>query len=620
MKKATKNIKILLLLAVCVFAFLLSACSSNEKEKTEGDPTPTVSPSPESEKPTSIPTRTPGRPGETSKPTNTDTNTSSESISSLAKEQNKKEDTTVETKDLELWFYADGTYEFKQKNKFYNEDIKLTIICPEGSSVYYTMDGTEPQVSDTLYKEPLQMKAKGGKFPDAYTLRACAIDKDGNKSDVAARSYLVGRNLDSRFSTLVFFVSGDPAELTEAPDGILYNENALNRGREYERKVFIEAFEADGSLIFEQYGGVRAYGGYSRRYTIKSLKLFARSSYDAGHKNFKIDAFGTPKLYEVEEGKSTVITKYDKLVLRNGGNDYQFAYIRDELSQRLCKAAGFETYEEVLPVVIYLNGKYYSLFWLHENYCDKYFKEKYGDADGEFIIAEGTDQLKNDDEEIQYYIDEYNEKYEYYSEADLTNDSIYNILCEFIDVNSYLDFFAWNIALNNWDWPNNNFKCFKYIPDDLVSFGDGVFDGKWRFLPHDMDYTYNLYDQAKTKENYNTLRVVLDENNERYSPLFKKLMQRKDCRKYFRDKTFEYLNGAQSEKTIKEEYEKLHASRAEEMKYFYDFLQVLRQRGYWDIWAQASNYAGYEQQIYTFAEKRASYVVKYMDDLLPELE
>ena len=56
------------------------------------------------------------------------------------------------------------------------------------------------------------------------------------------------------------------------------------------------------------------------------------------------------------------------------------------------------------------------------------------------------------------------------------------------------------------------------------------------------------------------------------------------------------------------------------MKYFYDFLQVLRQRGYWDIWAQASNYAGYEQQIYTFAEKRASYVVKYMDDLLPELE
>ena len=189
-----------------------------------------------------------------------------------------------------------------------------------------------------------------------------------------------------------------------------------------------------------------------------------------------------------------------------------------------------------------------------------------------------------------------------------------------MDINSFLDFFAWNIALNNWDWPNNNYKCYKYVPEEGGTTGTGVFDGKWRFLPHDMDYTYGLYDQAKAKENYNTLKVVMDENNERYSPLFTKLMERKDCRKYFRDKTMEYLNGAQSEQTIKDEYEKLHASRAKELKYYYDFLQILNMKGYWDIWSRAENYAGYEKQIYTFAEKRAGYVVKYMDELLPELQ
>ena len=97
-------------------------------------------------------------------------------------------------------------------------------------------------------------------------------------------------------------------------------------------------------------------------------------------------------------------------------------------------------------------------------------------------------------------------------------------------------------------------------------------------------------------------------------------MERKDCRAYFRAKTMEYLNGAQSEQAIKEEYETPHAERKTEFTYFYQHLQNLNRKGNWNIWAQPQNYAAYEQQIYTFAEKRAGYVVRYMDDLLPELE
>ncbi len=620
MKKNKRNFRWISLLLVCVLMFSLCACNNANNNGGSGTATPTASAgSAEETKPT--PTQPERMPGGRPTPSPTPVSTGpTESMSYLAAEQNKKEEAAETTKDLELWFYADGTYEFKQKSTFYNEDVNLKIVYPEGTNVYYTLDGTEPDNTDTKYEETLVFKTRGGDFPDAYTLRACMIDSTGKKSDVAARSYLVGRNLDERFSTLVFFISGDPAELTDAPDGILYGENAMNRGREYERKVYIEAFEADGTLVFEQYGGVRAYGGYSRTHAIKSMKLFARKSYDEDNKNFKISDFNTPKLYEVEEGKSKVITKYDKLVLRNGGNDFQFAYIRDELSQALCRVAGFDTYEATLPAVVYLNGSYFSLHWLHENYCDKYFKEKFGDADGEFIILEGGDQKKDDDEEIQNYVDEYNSKYNEFIKSDLTDDAVYNRLCEYIDINSYLDFFAWNIALNNWDWPNNNFKCYRYVPADGTSAGTGVFDGKWRYLPHDMDYTYGIYDQAKAKENYNTLKVVMDENNERYSPLFVKLMERADCRKYFRDKTYEYLNGAQSEKTIKEEYEKLHAIRKQELAHYYDFLEVLKRRGNWDIWTQAENYAGNEKQIYTFAEKRAGYVIRYMDELLPEIK
>ena len=155
-------------------------------------------------------------------------------------------------------------------------------------------------------------------------------------------------------------------------------------------------------------------------------------SYDAEHKSFKIDAFQTPKLGEGEEGE--VIKKYDKLVLRNGGNDIQFGFIRDELSQTLVKKAGFETYEAVLPVVVYLNGHYYAFHWLHENYCDKYFKERFGDGEGEFVILEGKDQIKDDDDEIQDIVNGYNDTYDKFVASNLTNDSVYYELCKWIDV------------------------------------------------------------------------------------------------------------------------------------------------------------------------------------------
>ena len=629
MKKKFGSIKTVFVLVLCISALVLSSCGKGNDEPGTGtvtetptgveptgvEPGPEDTPTPTGEEPTD-------RPGQTRPvPTQTiDKSPTDKSVSSLAPEQNKKPELVDGFREVELEFKEDGTFKFKQVNCFYNEQVKLTITAPEGAVVYYTLDGTEPTVYSSYYVEPLVFEKRGGDFPEAHVFRAAVIDENWNMSKVAARTFLVGSNLDKRFSTTVFFISGDPDELYNAPNGIMYGNNAFERGRDSERMVYIEAFEADGTPIFAQFGGVRIYGGYSRNYDIKSFKLYSRKSYDEEHKNFKFDEFETPKLYELEEGENPIITKYDKLVLRNGGNDYQFAFIRDEISQRLVKRAGFETYEEVIPAVCYLNGNYYSLFWLHENYCDKYFKEKFGDGEGEFIVAEGTDQEKSDDEEIQSFIDDYNRKYKSFSTSDLKDNAVYQRLCDFMDVESYLDFFAWNIALNNWDWPNNNFKCFKYVPAAGESAGEGVFDGRWRFLPHDMDYTYDIYDQAKANESYNTLKAVLDEDEERYSPLFAKLMERKDCRDYFREKTYEYINGAQSEQAIKEEYEKLQEERKREFSYFYEHLQNLRRKGNWNIWAQPQNYAGYEKQIYTFAEKRAAFVIKYMDELLPAIE
>lgn len=515
--------------------------------------------------------------------------------------------------DLTLKFDKDGTFKFLEENTLYSKDLTLQIKAPDGATVRYTLDGTEPDENSDVYKQKLKFTAKEGSFPEAYIFRAAAYYKDGSRSKTAARTYLTGTELDGRFSTIIISVSGDPAELTESPNGIFTGFNYNERGRESEREVYIEAWKPNGKNLFSQYGGVRIYGGYSRQYSIKSMKLYARKSYDEKNSNFKLKTFGTPALY----GSGETIEKYDRLVLRNFGNDFQFAYIRDELSQSLCKAAGFECYEAVLPVACYLNGKYYSFYWMHENYSDKYFKEKYGKADGEFVVLEGSDQHKSseDDPEVQKLVEEFNDFYKEISRSDLTDEANYASLREFMDVENYLDYFAWNIAINNWDWPNNNLKCFKYVPKAGEASRDGVYDGRWRFLVHDMDFTYELYDSDTTQPSYNTLQVVLSAGHDRYSPLLNQLLKRDDCRNYFRQKTYEYLDGVLTPEYIKSVYEALHASREKELAYFYQHLRSIAESGDFSIWSSSEHYRNYEKQIIDFAKKRGEYVEKYMEEL-----
>ena len=511
-----------------------------------------------------------------------------------------------------IGFYDDGTFAFSDTNSFYNDTLTVSVEAPEGAKVYYTLDCTEPTAESNAYAEPLKFEPLDGTLPDAVVLRAKALLPSGEWTKTAVKTFFVAENSKERYTTLVFSISGEPADLTEKPDGIFRGKNYEKRGRESEREVYIEAYGPDGYPELGQFGGVRIYGGYSRQYSVKSMKLFARKSYDPDHGTFKINDFGTQAL----DGSGKTVNKYDKLVLRDAGNDFQFCFLRDELSQTLCKKAGFEIYEGVVPAAAYLNGKYYGLFWLHENYCDTYFKEKFGkDAPGEFVILEGSDQKKNkeDDEFTQKFVDEYNEQYKKFIDMDLTDDANYKKLCEFMDVENCLDFFAWNICLNNWDWPNNNYKCVKYAAADGDTYKDGIFDGRWRFLPHDMDYSYGLYGQDATQPFYDTLRVVMNSHDTRYSPLFTLLMEREDCKEYFKNKSIEFIEGALSTDSILESYNMLNESRKTELEYYYKHIDQLRKKGDFSLWCSPGSYYDSETNLVTFAENRQEYVVKYIN-------
>lgn len=536
-------------------------------------PTPTNVPTPE---PTATPAPTP-----TSTPRPTPTGTAGEVCFSSAD-----------------YFFTDNTF------------IELSVASKKKSGyITYTLDGSEPTKTETLYTEPILLVTNTGDFPNVYSIKAKVWYDDGTVSDTCVHTYFLNENIHDRYTTAVFSINGDPSELTGSPDGILYGENYKDRGRASERKVYIEAISSDGTRLFEQFAGVRVFGGTSREHAVKSLKLFARSEYQNNKGTFGTSMFGSTTL----DGKD-LIKKYDKLVLRNAGDDFQSAFLRDEMVQRLAAAAGFDAYEAVVPALAYVNGSYYGFYWLHESYCDKYFQYRNGKSDGEYIVLEGSDKSKSvsgDANEIAA-AKEFNALYKKYAYANLTNDATYAELCALVDVENYMDYMSLNMYVANYDWPQGNYRCFRYYAAEGEEYGTGEMDGRWRFLMHDADTGFGTYQSsADAGAARNDFEQVLTSSSTRYAPLLAALLKRTDCRDYFINKMLEYMNGALSYESVCTVLDQMLTERDTELAYYYTYLNTLK--GEHEIYARPARTELHIERIRSFSKQRPEYILQYME-------
>lgn len=511
-----------------------------------------------------------------------------------------------------VWQGTEGEVSFSEAGYFFSEDLELELVLRSNKEGYitYTMDGSEPQQDGIRYEVPLLLEGTEEMSPKVYAIRAKAWYLDGASSDTYVHTYFVGDKVSERYSTMIFSITGNPSDLTEGPDGILFGENYSQRGRESERKVYIEAMSAEGAPLFQQYAGARVFGGSSREWVIKSLKLFARKEYQESMGTFETTVFGSKTL----DGTKP-INKYDKLVLRNGGDDFQNGFIRDELAQRLAEKAGFDAYEAVVPAVAYLNGEYYGFYWLHESYCDKYFQYRNGKSKGEYVVLEGSDRHKSysDDEMENAAAKEYNALYKKYSNLDLTVEEHYEELCAVVDVENYLDYMSFNMYISNTDWPQGNYRCFRYYATEGEAYGEGEMDGRWRFLMHDADIGFAMYTSAKSAAQRNDVEQVLDSSHNRYSVLLKALLQREDCKQYFISKMLEYRDGVLSYESVCETLDGMCAERDTELEFYFDHFIGLK-KNHSGIYASRKSTDSSIQKIKDFINLRGDYMTKYLEE------
>ncbi len=499
--------------------------------------------------------------------------------------QGQSEKKSEEDNTSEEIVIVEDSISFSLTDTYYSEDTELIMQGTKPGMIYYTMDGTDPDEEKTLYEEAIKLTA--GAENQVVSVKAKAFFEDGSQSETLVRTYFIGQDISSRFSTLVFSVTTDPYNLYDYEYGIFIEgklrddyvkehpyekidppapANFNMRGRESEREVFLEIFEPDGSRIAAQTAGIRVYGGWSRANLQKSIKIFTRKSYDEVNNKLRYEFFPW-KI--TTEGKPA--DAFNRLVLRNCGNDNGFAFIRDELFQTLAGQAGYMDYQAVRPAALFVNGEYKGAFWLHEVYGDDYFDENYGKYEGEFQILEGGETFKDVDEDggNEQIVSDYEAMYQTYAGQDLTNDAVFEELNQLIDVENYLSYYALQAYIGNEDWPHNNYKTYRYYALEGEEYREAPFDGKWRYLLHDLDYSFGIYGNGALMENI--WRYVGAKGEiKKEAPLFGQLMQREDCREFFITKTMDLINGAFSSDNLNKVLEEMHYSRVEEQKNMYN--------------------------------------------------
>ena len=442
---------------------------------------------------------------------------------------------------------------FSRQGGFYDEPFVLSLGSSDWEcQIHYTTNGAMPTALSPRYETPLFLDESLYSSSDIYTLpisplfepfvpdsvqhaiviRAAAFDEAGNRiSDVSTQTYLI-RSLGCEHHGLaVVSVCADSLALFDADTGILVpgalfdpenpdlTGNYFQRGKEWERWANVEFYEPDDNSGINQQCGLRAHGNRARKAPAKGLKIYAREEY--GKKRFKHRFFET-----------TQIKSFNHLVLKPFSTLWPCSGVQDYVANRMALQLGLEA-PNSRPVVVYLNGEYWGIYFLQEKLDDHYLEDHFDVAPERCNILCGNG-LDGQTWEWSVEVESgdgsgFEQMMDWLEDADLSDSSNYAYVNGLVDIDNFIDYQILETFIANTDWPANNSRCWQ------------VDDSKWRFVFFDGDATM-LEKDYDVFANASYVADNLWHTGMKSTLLFRRLLENNDFKLRFGNRVNELCN------------------------------------------------------------------------------
>lgn len=252
----------------------------------------------------------------------------------------------------------------------------------------------------------------------------------------------------------------------------------------------------------------------------KSLKIKAQKKFGA-EAQFEHELF--PGLTQKPSVGFSPIRRFNKFNLRNSGIQWNTNLFHDAFVQRLFDFE-YGDFQASYPVVHLLNGEFWGIMNIREEFDQYYFSEHYAMDPDEVIIINAADMTVN--EGYEYELDDYKKLEDFIQNNDLSVPENYEYVKSKMDIQSYLYHFMSEIYTRNTDFIDNNRKVWRKrteLNDTLAPYGH---DGRWRWISFDYDLT--LKEPAT-----DYLTDISFNNTQRGSLILRQLMQNQHARNLF---------------------------------------------------------------------------------------
>lgn len=430
---------------------------------------------------------------------------------------------------------------FSVPGGIYTDSVLLEIFNTDTAyTVHYTLDGTPPDSHSQVYDgsvltldnsmcsqaqiSHIQISPDDYNFipqnhtPGAIVIRAASFDSNGQRvSPIETNTYFI-EPLGVAHSLPVVSISASFEDLFDHETGIFakgifwdpsnpkWSGNYYQRGREWEREVFLEIYEEPGQKAIRQNCGLRVHGNISRRFQQKGLRLYARSDYG-------INEFNHPLL----EGKP--METYKRLVLKPLMASFSHVGSEDYFSLKMAQKLGLDA-PDTRAVVVYINGEYWGIYFLQERLDDRFIENNFD------IHHDSVDLIEDWQGSIQDGCNEdFLDLYAFVKAHDLSLPLNYEKLKKRMDIDNFIDYQIFQIVIGNYDWPANNMKCWRERKEGAL----------WRWIFFDGDAALGNLD-------FNTFEHALSESQDHWPTnaqstlFFRKLMQNDTFELHFFDR------------------------------------------------------------------------------------